>query len=78
MEGKEWIILIRILEKIVGVNGNEELKRILGEGYTFVARTQKKCDFYRRGHTYIIYDPKVDRVLKTFETANGRNGNGHY
>lgn len=76
---KEWIILIkiRILEKIIGVNGDEELKRILSDGYEFVARTQKNCDFYRRGNTYLIYDTKIDRVIKTFQT-NGTNGNGRH
>ena len=70
------MIRIKILEKIVGVNGDDELKRILGDGYLFIARTQKNCDFYRRGNTYVIYDPRTDTVLKSFQT-NGTNGNGN-
>jgi hypothetical protein len=59
--------VIRILEKIVGINGDRELQRILDEGYEFIARTQNG-DFYRKRSHYIIYDPRVDEVIKTFKT----------
>jgi hypothetical protein len=61
---------VRILEKIVGVNGNGNLHQLLSDGYEFIARTHKGCDFYRRGNEYVIYNPKNDQIVKTFSTKS--------
>jgi len=56
----------RILEKIVGVNGEDTLREIESKGYEFVRRTTN-YDFYRKEKDFIIYDARTDTIKKRFK-----------